>query len=535
MRRVVSIWLIDWPVTVHGKTSREPPPEAAPFALVEKGAHGVTLRALNPAARAQGLRRGQSHADARAICPALISRPAEPEREAQALARLARWCERWSPLVAIDASPEGMEGLFVDMTAGAHLFGGEAALLADMRTRLAKAAIPARLAIADTPGAAWAMARFGKGGIILPPGEARAALADLPIAALRIDGETERLARRFGLKRIGDLYPLPRAKLARRFQGGDALGLVRRLDQALGAEPEPLVPLRPLPDHHARAIFAEPLADPGGVEGRLEELMAALAAGLEEAALGALALRLTGFRSDGGVTALAVRLGRPSRDIAIWRRLFREKGLGQLDLGFGIDALTLSADRAAPLHARQSGLDGAEGAAEERLSDLVDRLSARLGAEAVLRGEPVASWIPERSEQWRVAQAQSRSSRAKSRDVALRVSTSLDTNGSGSRGLSHASRPILLLDPPEPIETTAEIPDGAPARFKWRRVSRKVVRAQGPERIAPRWWRGGKARTRDYYRVEDEDGVRYWLFREGLFGRDDPARPPSWWMHGLFP
>lgn len=476
--------------------------------------HGLTLCALNPAARAQGLRRGQSHADARAICPALISRPAEPEREGQALARLARWCERWSPLVAIDPSEGGMEGLFVDMTAGAHLFGGEAALLTDMRARLAKAGIPARLAIADTPGAAWGMARLGKGGII-PPGEARAALADLPVAALRIDEETERLARRFGLKRIGDLYPLPRAKLARRFQGGDALGLVRRLDQALGAEPEPLMPLRPLPDHHARAAFAEPLTDLGGVEARLEELMAALAAGLEEAALGALALRLTGFRSDGGVTALSVRLGRPSRDIAIWRRLLSEKGLDRLDLGFGVDALILSADRSEPLIPRQPGLDGAEEAAEERLSGLVDRLSARLGAEAVLRAEPVASWIPERSERWRVAQQ--RRHPGESRDDGL------------------GERPILILDPPEPIETTAEVPDGAPARFKWRRVSRKVVSAQGPERIAPRWWRGGKARTRDYYRVEDEEGVRYWLFREGLFGRDDPDRPPSWWMHGLFP
>lgn len=476
------------------------------------------LRALNNAARAEGLRRGQSHADARAILPHLLGMSAEPEREAKALEQLAGWCERWSPSVALDTFEEGHEGLFLDMTGGAHLFGGEAALLGDMSKRLAMAGVEARLALADTPGAAWAAARFsGRRGAIIPPGGAREALATLPVAAMRLDADTLRLAGRFGLKRIDDLMNMPRAGLARRFRGVDALGLVRRLDQATGVEPEVLPFQRPAPLYRAAAIFAEPLLDAPGIAARLGGLADALAAKLEADAMGARALTLAAFRTDGRVVTLSVRIGRPSRDTKIWARLLREKGIERLDPGFGIDALALSADLVEPLAERQGQLEGGEEDAGERLSTLVDRLAARLGDKAVLKSCAHASWLPERASRWVPAQA-------------APASPGLDE--------TRRTRPILLLDPPEPIEASLfVVPEGAPEQFKWRRVTRRVTRAEGPERLAPEWWRNPTRprRTRDYYRVEDDQGHCYWLFREGLYGWEDGERDPSWWMHGLFP
>jgi protein ImuB len=302
------------------------------------------------------------------------------------------------------------------------------------------------------------------------------------------------------------------------------VGLVRRLDQALGYTAEALTPVRPPPRYRAWQAFAEPIGDLAGVETRLPELAADLARALERDGQGARALTVTGFRTDGQTTSLSVRTGRPGREAGVWMRLFREAGLGRLELGFGLDALMLTADVVEPMTAHQAALESeAETRQTESLAALIDRLSARLGEDRVLTPEPVDSWIPERAEQLRPALG--RRPRA---------------DPAGDR-----RRPILLLDPPEPIEDAMfDLPEGAPARFTWRRVSRRVVRVEGAERLSPEWWRAGRgareARTRDYYRVEDGEGGRYWLFREGLYGRDyagtDDARPrPSWWMHGVLP
>lgn len=511
------------------------PPDPAlepknPFALILKNRRGAAaLHALNPAARRAGLRRGQTQADARAMIPQLICKPADPEADARALTALAVWAERWSPSVSVDqgrngSDGDGLEGLFLDVTGATHLFGGEAALLAQIRDRLAEAGARARVALAPTPGAAWALARWGedRGHAPIATDETiRSLLAPLPVEALRIDDRTLAQARRFGLKRIGDLYPMPRAGLARRFRDGDGVGLVQRLDQALGLAGEALTPVRPPPKYRAWQTWMEPVADIEGVEARLTELTADLSAPLVRDGQGATVLTLTGFRSDGGTTRLSVRMGRPGRDAAIWLRLFREAGLGRLELGFGLDALMLTADAVEAMTVRQGALESeAEAKQAESLAALIDRLTARLGHDRVLACEAVASWVPERAERWRPALG--RSLAPPERD---------------------ARRPILLLDPPEPVEAIAELPDGAPARFTWRRLSRRVTRADGPERLSPEWWRprpdDRQARTRDYYRVEDDAGGRYWLFREGLYGREyggDPQeRAPSWWMHGLLP
>jgi len=478
------------------------------------------IHALNPAARAAGLRRGQTQADARAMIPRLICQPADPDADARALKALAHWAERWSPSVSVDPSGEGLEGLFLDITGAAHLFGGEAALARQIRERLAGAGSPAGVAVAPTPGAAWALARWGEGDTpIATDDTVRDRLAPLPVEALRIETRTLRQARRFSLKRIGDLYPMPRAGLARRFRKEGGVDLVQRLDQALGYVGEALIPVRPPVRYRAWQAWAEPLGDLEGVEARLPELAAGLARSLERDGQGARALTLTGFRSDGRTTALSVRMGGPGRDVDIWLRLFREAGLGRLELGFGLDALMLTADIVEPMAARQAALEaGAETRQGEGLAALIDRLTARLGEAHVLTPEAVDSWLPERAERLRPA-------------LGRRISAA---SGDAVR------RPILLLDPPEPIhDPLFDLPDGAPVRFIWRRAPRRVTRAEGPERLSPEWWRTAKARTRDYYCLEDAAGGRYWVFREGLYGREytgDPQeRPPSWWMHGVLP
>lgn len=480
------------------------------------------LHAVDEAGKRLGLRPGQSHADARAIAPELTVAPAEPAMETGALEALALWFERFSPQVAIDAEPSGAEGLMLDMTGASHLFGGETGVLDAIDERLARADIPASLAMADTPGAAWALARYGEGRRrIAPPGCTREALADLPVEALRIDADAGRLLARFGLRRIADLYALPRAGLARRFRSEAGLNLVRRLDQALGVEAEPLRAEHPPSDYRVWQAFAEPLIAMEGVAFALPALAGALAAQLEREGMGARMLALDAFRTDGRRVRLTAGLSAPSRAPAHLMRLLKEKGLERLDLGFGADALMLSTLAAESLSARQDALPSSDPAgpradAGEALAGLIDRLKAKLGEDAVRRPAPFESHLPERSERW------------------LRAGPA--PPGAAAPGPGRP-RPLLLLEPPEPVDAIAELPDAAPSRFVWRRAAHRVVKAEGPERLSPEWWRvvaHGSARTRDYYAVEDEAGRRFWLYREGLYGREDADASPVWRMHGVW-
>jgi protein ImuB len=534
MRRVVSIWLQDWPVTVWGKgPGRAPPAEDVPFALVDKGAHGLALSGLNRAARALGLRHGQAHADACAIAPHLVSAPAEPARDSAALRKLALWAERWSPAVALDGDRPELEGLFLDVTGAAHLRGGERQMLADIRARLVKAGIGARLAMAGTPGAAWALARYtALLDPIAPPGEERAALAGLPVEGLRLSQRAAQLLGRFGLRRIGDLYPLPRAALARRFRGAEGMEVSVQLDRALGLLAEALVHEQRPASYRAWQVFAEPVTVNEALAVRAEALVADLCAALERDGMGARRVLVTGFRVDGRATVLEAALGAPSRRPRHILRLLAERGWERLDLGFGVDALMVSAPVAERLDAIQSDSEAGPVAADAAArAALMDRLTARLGAAAVSRPVLVESWIPERSEvlQPCIAGKAQRTDRA---GTPLSATDPANTEA--------GDRPLLLLPTPERIDATAELPEGAPGQFIWRRVQRRVVRAAGPERLSPEWWRTGDARerTRDYYRLEDDGGGRYWVFREGLYNREDGGdfgdREPSWWMHGVF-
>jgi len=508
-------------VTAWGKRpGRSPPPDDQPFALVERTARGLVVSGLNDAARRLGLSFGQAHADACAIAPMLESAPAEPEKDQAALRRLALWAERWTPMAAVDDGRPEQEGLFLDVTGAAHLWGGEAGLLKDIRARLLKAGIVARAAMADTPGAAWALARYtAREDPIAPVGETRAALAGLPVEGLRLSAKAVSLLHRFGLRRIGDLYPLPRAGLARRFRGPEGLEVVGQLDRALGLVGEALKGEQRPSAYRAWQAFAEPVTVVEAAALRAEALVGDLCAALERDGQGARRVLVTGFRVDGRATVLEAALGAPSRSPKHILRLLKEKGWERLDLGFGVDALMVSAPVAEPLSAVQTDSEAtrAEADAAARAA-LVDRLAARLGEQAV--GRPVLrdSWLPERSEGLAPPGAP----------------------GAPAAADADEDRPLLLLDPPEPIEATAELPEGAPARFVWRRVSRRVKRFTGPERLSPEWWRppareDRPPRTRDYYKLEDEDGGRWWVFREGLYGREDEGgRQPTWWMHGVF-
>jgi protein ImuB len=491
------------------------PPEAPaqPLVLTEAGPRGVRVALANPAAAALGIHAGQRLADARALCPTLASQPIDRAGDAAALARLARWLLRYTPWVALD----GADGLLLDCAGCAHLLGGEARLLADIRRRLESHGLTVRLALADTRRAARALARAGDAATVLVPPGRRAlvdALQTLPVAALDVPEAMLTLLRRAGLSHIGPLLGLPRAALAKRFRGAEAAqALLRLLDEALGEREHPLDPLEPPPLYEQRALLAEPILERAQIEQALHDLLHQLLPQLSDAELGVRRLAFSMLRVDGGVQTLVLRCGQPSRDPAHLLRLAHDK-LEQVAPGFGIDALRLMATEVAPLPPLQlSSLAAPDPALA--LSRLVDTLSNRLGEAAVRALVPVASHIPERAEQLAAQPAAS--------------GTGQD-QGAPVRG----PRPPLLLPTPEPAEVMAEVPDGPPVQLRWRRQRLRLALSTGADRIGAEWWRSPDdpaPSSRDYYAAETEDGRRLWLLRDGHYG--DPAHPPRWYVHGV--
>ena len=472
--------------------------------LARAGPHGPVVHAADAAAAGRGVRLGARVVDARAIHPDLRVEPADPEGDAAALSALAIWARRWCPWTA----PDGADGLVLDVTGSAHLRGGEAALLAEVEARLAALGYGARAAIAPTPGAARALARHGEARAICGPEELAARLAPLPARALGLDEAIGRLLDRLGLRTIGDLAAIPRAALARRFaQVSAETGPLTRLDRAMGRSPEPVDgPAEPR-RFAASARLAEPVTD---AEPHLPGLARDLCEALAGAGRGARRLRLTVHRADGGRRAAEVATARASRDPAHLARLVAGR-LDRIDPGLGFDAIVLEAPRTEPLAAAQPGLDGAR-EAEGDLAALIDRLTARLGRGAVAWSTWRESHVPERFE-------------ARAPAIAAAPAAPPDLP---------RERPIRLLDPAEEIRVLYALPEGPPGRFVWRRVTFDVTRRQGPERIAPEWWRDRPGtRLRDYYKVEVADGRRFWIYREGLSG-DGRGGAPRWLLHGFF-
>lgn len=510
-----------------------------------------TLTAMNDAAAAAGLSPGMTLSHARALVPDVETAPADPRGDRAALEKLADWCCRYSPSYGIDDSGKdcasGDFGLWIDATGCAHLFGGEESMLADLDRRLRHFGLRHRLGLADTLGAAWGLARFHPTMQIVGGHEARDVLFELPVAGLRLSAETLTLLRRLGLKTVGQLAAISRTALAKRFTSKEeSEAVLRRLDQFFGEIEEPLTPRRPAPVYRAEQAFLEPLIEPEALTHGLALLTSDLCRLLTKVNQGAVRLAFFAFRVDGDVKTLRVGASLPTHDPVHIARLFAEK-LPTLDPGFGIEKLALHAEHTAPIAKKQKTLEG--GIADvtdpdERLAQLIDRLSARLGEDAVTITTPIETHTPER--QGRGASAST------CKESAL---------GQGARAFADKSwadmpllegRPSCLLLRPEPIKALAEVPDGPPRRFTWRRVTHRVVKAEGPERIAPTWVGAADsvdlaATTRDYYRVEDENGRRYWLFRQGLYDAAgyadvDAGRPRKvdgadrvcWYIHGVF-
>ncbi|MFN3646648.1 MAG: Y-family DNA polymerase [Gemmobacter sp.] len=474
-RRLLCLW---FPRLASDRALRGHGAEPGPFAIVARTGNADRLACLNPAAEAQGLARGMTLADARALCPALRSQPAAPERDAALLGALHRWAGRFSPLVARD----GADGLMLDIAGVAHLFGGEAALVAEVAGRLERAGLGVVPGLADTRGAAWALAHHAGGGRAAPGGTL-AAIGDLPPAALRLAPDTAAALARLGLRRIRDLVGMPRATLARRFGAETTL----RLDQALGAAPEPLAPEAPAVAPAVRLTLPEPIGLLADVQAGLDRLLARLFQRLEAAHRGARALRLELARVDRSTLTVDLRLARPLRDAAAIAALYAPR-LDGLDAGFGIDAMRLVALDTDPLPPRQIASAGQEAAAD-RLADLVTRLANRLGFEALERLDPAESHIPER---------------------AVSVVSAAFAPPPPAPWHAQPGRPVTLFAP-EPLAG----PPLPGCRFRWRGVWLTGQAAQGPERIAPEWWfddPAWAAGPRDYWQVETAEGPRLWAF-----------------------
>ncbi|MBN8293015.1 DNA polymerase Y family protein [Rhodobacter sp. NTK016B] len=475
--------------------------------LVARQGRGEVLACLTPEASAQGLRKGQSLSEARTLLPGLTTRPHDPALPRRALQALRRWALRYAPWVAVD----GEDGLVLDLTGSAHLMGGEAALCADMAQRLAAMGIEARLAVAPTRGAAWALARFAPGPVTLAD-EARAAIAPLPMAALRLDADTVAGLARLGLARIGDLSRTPRAPLTRRF-GPDVM---LRLDQAQGALREPVAAPPDTAPHAVRLSLPEPIGTTADVMAGLTRLLERLCRRLAREEAGARRLRLELARADGGRAEAEIALARPMRDPAAMAALF-ERAIEALEAGFGFDALRLSAPGVEALPPAQLGGDGYRGGKpdgaiqvggssgrSEELADLMTRLGNRVGLESLIRPLPADSHIPERA--------------------FLRASA-VFTEAPGAWPYN-AERPLVLF-PPEPLEAPA-LPD-PPRHLRWRRQALTRLRAFGPERLTPEWWLDDplwRSGVRDYWRLETVEGPRLWIFFT--------PQEPGWAVQGEF-
>lgn len=575
MKRFVHLWFPYWPVErmrrerplrrMGARETQDDIFDNRPLVLVTSGARGIEVTAVNVQAARQGLWVGQGLADARALLPGLVSLAAEPLADGESLAALAHWCGRYGPQRNVYDDC----GIWINISGVAHLYGGEAGLLADAVSRLQGFGFTVRAGLADTPAAAYALARFGVGSgaagrpfAIIEKGRLRAELESFPVEALRLDAEAVLLLKRLGLKRIGQLYGIPRASLQQRFnetkfargksgrsrspktsrtsrnagKAGLALEVVLRLDQVLGEIREPLRALVEPPLLEVRQSWTDPLISPEGIAAEVGVLATRLVEQLRAQGLGCRHVRLSLYRADGTAATVEAGTSMVCRDGDHLMGLLSEK-FASVDAGFGIDVAELACLQAEPMGEHQGPLGVGEGGGQEEvlaLTRLVDRLVNRLGPSCVQVLEAHDSHVPERVQ--RVRPARELVGVKGMRGVSMREVVD------GAR--AKPPRPFLLLDPPEPIDVCEDHSRGGPASFVWRRVRHDVVRCEGPERIAPEWWRdiGRAGRSaaveRDYYRIEAQGGARFWVFHELTVDAegagDEDIFAGRWLMHGLY-
>ncbi|WP_044585575.1 DNA polymerase Y family protein [Bradyrhizobium sp. LTSPM299] len=503
-----------------------PPPQAGeakqeiPSVVVAKDHNAILLQSIDEAAVRAGLSIGLPLANARAICPELTVYDADPAADAKTLNDIADWCDRFTPLVALDPP----YGLFLDITGCAHLFGGERALLQIATNALSQRGFAVSAAIAGTSIAARTLTRHTSGKIVTA-GEEAHAIGPLLVAALGAGEAVTTGLRRAGLKTIGDVAARAPHEISARF----GAAFTTLLSHALGQGDAPISPRKPLPDYIVEKRFAEPVTTDSVITLTLQNLARTLVTAMDRQGKGARQLEASFFRTDGAVRSIAVEAGRPVTRPEMIDRLFRERleSLNDpLDPGFGFDLIRLAAGRTEIVVQQQRDLDASVHDNDE-ISALIDRIAARIGGKRVVVHLPLQSHIPERSALAVPAQ----------HHLAAAAQAAWPERIAGEPPL----RPLRLFDRPELINVPfATVPDGPPHQFTWRRAQHEVVRVEGPERIAMEWWKqDGQSLTRDYFRVEDAAGQRFWIFRDGLYEselRDEAGKPvpAKWYVHGLF-
>lgn len=497
-RRYLSIWfphlLTDW------FTLREPALKDEPFVLRAPSHGRMVITAANGIAEVKGIHTGMVLADARAIFPELEIRDDKPDLSEKLLLKIAEWCILFTPVAAVDLP----DGILLDISGCSHLWGGDDPYAAEIQKRFQERGYDARLGIADTIGAAWAVARFGQGTAVIKSGMHMEALLPLPQAALRLEADTVERLNKLGLRQISQFIMIPRNTLRRRF-GAD---FIKRLQQATGKEEETLQPVQPVIPYSERLPCLEPIATAIGIEIALQRLLETLCKRLEREQKGLRAAVFKCYRVDGKMQQVSIGTSRASSNVKHLLKLFEDK-ITTIEPDLGIELFILEAPKVEDHAPTQEKLwEGAGGLDDLRISELVDRLAGRVGMHAIHRYQADEHYWPERS---------------------FKEAKSL-TEQSITEWQNNRPRPVRLLHKPESVEVTAPIPDYPPMHFRHKGKLHTVKKADGPERIEQEWWIQ-EGEHRDYYIVEDETGARYWLFRLGHYTGE---KPQQWFLHGYF-
>lgn len=497
MGRYISIWFrhlaTDW------FTVRQPSLKDLPFVLRASVHNKIVVTSANTAAELKSVHPGMTLADARATVPDLQVQDDKPDLVEKLLAKLAAWCIRFSPVVAVDPP----DGLLLEVTGCAHLWGGDIPYLADITRKLNVRGYDVRVAIADTIGMAWGVARFGTGSLVVPSEVHTTALLTLPPEALRLEAEVSERLHKLGLHQVRQFMSMPRTSLRTRF----GPHFITRLDQALGQAMETIEPVQPVEPYQERLPCLEPIATATGIEIGLKQLLDTLCFRLKQEQKGLRTAVLKCYRVDGKIEHVEIGTSRPSHHVPHLFKLFEPK-LSSIAPALGIELFVLEAPKVEDYLPHQEKMwTQSAGLEDASLSELIDRIANKVGMQAIHRYIPDEHYWPERS---------------------FKLVSSFHEKPT-TPWRTDQWRPLHLLPSPERIEVTAPIPDYPPMLFRYRGKLHKIVRADGPERIEQEWWLQ-QGQHRDYYRVEDEQGCRYWLFRLGHYH----DKSYQWFMHGYF-
>lgn len=496
-QRFVSIWFRH--LTTDWFTLRQPHLKKLPFVL-RAPVHGrMMITAANATAEMNGINSGMVLADARAVTTDLKVLDDKADLPGKLLNRLAEWCIRFTPIVAIDPP----DGLLLDATGCPHLWGGDSSYLHEIVKKLNARGYDVRAAIADTPGVAWGVARYGKEPLVIASGQHIGALLSLPPEALRLEVDTVERLHKLGLHQVSHFIGMARSSLRRRF----GQHIIMRLDRALGQEIEMVEPVQPVEPYQERLPCLDPIVTATGIEIALQQLLIALCLRLQQEQKGLRTAIFKGYRVDGKVEQVNIGTHRPSHHVSHLFKLFEHK-LPMIEPALGIELFVLEALKVEDLLPQQEKMwEGSGGLDDIRLSELIDRLAGKTGTQAIHRYVPDEHYWPERS---------------------FKPASSLHEELT-TAWCTDKLRPVHLLPVPERIEVTAPIPDYPPMLFRHKGKLHNIVRADGLERIEQEWWLQ-QGQHRDYYRVEDEAGYRYWVFRLGHY--DD--KKYQWFLHGFF-